>query len=237
MEERLAEPLLECRRLGRRDPRGDRWLVREISLQVLSGDRLALLGPSGAGKSVLLRLMALLDDPDEGEVCWRGSTVLPREVPSYRRQVMYVSQRPHLVEGTVRENLEVPFRLRIHRDRSFSYPETVSRLERLRRSADFLQLAAADLSGGEAQLVALLRTLQLGPQVLLLDEPTASADAATARMIETLVDEWARADCDRALVCVTHQLDQAERWTRRQLSLVDGRLERETRVGWEASQA
>jgi putative ABC transport system ATP-binding protein len=221
-------PVIEARAIGRRNPKGEGWLIRDVSVAVRPGDRLAVLGPSGAGKTVLLRALALLDPLDAGEIHWRGHAVPGGAVPSYRKQVIYLHQRPALLDGTVEDNLRHPFTLRSHRGKPFDRERVVELLVGLDRDPSFLEKSSRDLSGGESQIVALLRAIQLDPVVVLVDEPTASLDQATARSVEALLDRWlAAGDGERALVWVSHDLDQARRVTGRALNLRAGRLEPE----------
>ena len=106
--------LFQLKSIGRKKPQqqsGD-WLVREIDIDLASGERLALIGPTGAGKSVILRMMALLDEPDTGEVLWNGQPIANMDVPRFRRQAIYLHQRPYFADGTVEENLASPFKFR-----------------------------------------------------------------------------------------------------------------------------
>ena len=172
---------IEAAGIGRRDRKSGGWLIRDVSVSVDFGDRLGVLGPSGAGKTVLLRAMALLDPLDEGSIRWHGRAVRGEAVPGYRKQVIYLHQRPALLDGTVEDNLRHPFTLGAHRDRAFDAGRAEDLLARLGRERGFLAKSSRDLSGGEAQLVGLVRALQLDPAVLLLDEPTASLDPADDR--------------------------------------------------------
>ena len=194
------------------------------------GDRLGVLGPSGAGKTVLLRAIALLDPLDEGSIRWDGGAVRGEAVPEYRKQVIYLHQRPALLEGTVEDNLRHPFTLAAHRDRAFDPGRAEDLLARLGRDRGFLAKNSRDLSGGESQLVGLIRALQLDPAVLLLDEPTASLDPATTAAVEGMLGDWLAAEPDgRALVWVSHDAEQARRMTGRRLYLRAGRMESEER--------
>jgi putative ABC transport system ATP-binding protein len=224
----LEKPLVKACGLGRRKPGGDDWLLRGICCELRPGDRLAVIGPSGAGKTLLLRALALLDPLDEGVIQWRGQDISGQVVPSYRREVTYLHQRPALFEGSVEANLRHPFSLKINRDRSFDRERLLHLLDSLGRGPSFLAQASRDLSEGESQIVALLRTLQLEPTVLLLDEPTASLDEGTALAIEELVDHWlSEAPSERALLWVSHDQDQAHRIAHRRLRMMSGRLEPE----------
>jgi putative ABC transport system ATP-binding protein len=105
----------------------------------------------------------------------------------------------------------------------------VDLLHELGREPAFLAKSSRDLSGGEAQLVALVRAIQLEPVVLLLDEPTAALDPGTAAAVEGLLDRWLAArDNERALVLVSHDRNQTVRVTRRRLSLRAGHIEQES---------
>jgi putative ABC transport system ATP-binding protein len=219
---------LQVRGIGRRDPNGEDWLIRDVSFVLEPGERLAVLGATGAGKTVLLRALALLDPLHAGSIQWRGHAVRDEAVPSYRTQVVYLHQRPSLLDATVEDNLQHPYSFRANRGRRFDRERVLQLLEGLGRPATFLEKSSRDLSGGEAQIVALLRAVQLDPAILLLDEPTASLDSATARAVEGLIDHWfADGRGDRAFAWVSHDLDQASRLTDRILYMRYGLMESE----------
>ena len=227
--------LLEARGIGRRAPsrdgqRGDGtdaggpWLLESVSLTLGPGERLVVEGPSGAGKTLLLRALALLDPVERGEVLWRGAPVLDRAVPAFRRQVVYLHQRPALLEGSVETNLQRPFAFDTVGG-SYDRQRVTAMLARLGRGTDFLSKSVADLSGGEAQIAAMLRAMQLDPSVLLLDEPTAALDRDAVDAIERLVSQWQDgAREERAIVWVSHDGIQAGRVGDRTLRLAAGRI-------------
>ena len=137
----------------------------------------------------------MLDPLDAGSIRWQGRTVAGDGVPPYRRRAIYLHQRPALLDGSVEDNLRLPFDARGPPRPVGSIRRQVDDLlGRLGRDRSFLEKASRDLSGGEAQIVGLLRALQLDPAVLLLDEPTASLDQATAEAVEGLLDDWLAAD-------------------------------------------
>jgi putative ABC transport system ATP-binding protein len=217
--------LLEARNLGRRHPDGRRWLLQDLSLTIDGGTRCAVAGPSGAGKTLLLRALAGLDPLDTGQIAWNGCVVRRDALPAFRGAVVYLHQRPALLEEDVEAALHRPFALRAHRHRRFDRGRIVGLLERLGRDESFLTKRVGDLSGGEAQLTALLRTMQLDPSVLLLDEPTAALDPRTETAVEQLVTAWAAEDgAERAFLWVTHDAEQARRMGERTLVLDVGRL-------------
>lgn len=227
----MSAPILEAEGLGRRAPGGGPWLLRGVSLALGPGDRLGVEGPTGAGKTVLLRALALLDPVDRGEVRFRGRPVAERGVPAFRGRVAYLHQSPALAEGTVEENLHLPFDLAVHRDGGgagegarYDRGRAVDLLAALGRDEGFLAKERDDLSGGERQITALVRLLQLDPEVLLLDEPTASLDPDTTAWAEELLTGWVRAP-ERAWIWVSHDPEQGRRVADRRLRLAAGRIE------------
>jgi putative ABC transport system ATP-binding protein len=218
-------PLLEARHLGRRRPDGPGWLLEDVSLDIRAGGRLVVVGPSGAGKTLLLRSLALLDPLDSGTVRWRGRVVAGDQVPAFRSQVIYLHQRSALLDDSVRSALEKPLALQVHRDRRFDRDKIVGLLRLMGRDESFLDKLSRDLSGGEIQITALLRAIQLDPCLLLLDEPTAALDTQTTLAIEALLDGWVGQSSDgRAAVWVSHDAVQSQRVGRTTLRVAAGRL-------------
>lgn len=215
--------MLEARAIERRA--GGHRLLHRLSLAICGGERIALSGPSGAGKTVLLRALALLDPLDGGEIRLDGRPVEPAGVPAYRSRVGYLHQTPALAAGTVEANLRLPFTLGAHRHRRFDRDLILQTLGRLGRDERFLGRRRSELSGGEAQITALVRLLQLAPEVLLLDEPTAALDPESAELARRLLRDWQRGGDGRAYLWVTHDAALGGRVAERSLRLVDGRLE------------
>ena len=210
--EQAAMPLLSARGLGRRGATEADWLFRDISFEISPGDRLALVGPTGSGKSLVLRALALLDPLDEGEVHWRGRPISNPEVPEFRSQSIYLQQRSPVVEGTVEENLRIPYQLDLRQNLALPLDKATTLLERLGKDDSFLTTQTANLSGGERQIVALLRALLTDPTVLLLDEPSAALDPTATMALESLVESWfSEAPRQRAYVWVSHDPAQASR--------------------------
>lgn len=198
---------------------GGRWVWRDIEVVLRPGDRLALSGPSGSGKTLLLRALTALDALDEGTVALLGTPLERWSMPSYRTHVAYVPQRPVMVEGSVEDNLRLPFTLGAHAARAWDRVGICEALDRLGRGDGFLTQDALELSGGEQQLVALLRRLQLEPTVLLLDEPSASLDDDSGAALEALVDAWHDEAAERVSVWTSHRSEQLARVGDRTLRL------------------
>lgn len=208
-------PLLETERLTRLVD--GTAVVDAVSVTVSRGEVLAVVGPSGAGKSSFLRLLNRLDEPSSGSVYVDGVDYRELSPRTLRQRIGLVPQQPSLVPGTVWENV---VRGPTLRDEPVPEERTRELLERL-DIADYEAKDVSDLSGGEAQRVALTRTLVNDPDAFLLDEPTSNLDAGTESYVEALIREVV-ADFGIACVIVTHDPDQARRLADRVLSLEDG---------------
>jgi tungstate transport system ATP-binding protein len=196
-----------------------RCVLQIDRLEVASGEILALVGPTGAGKSTLLRLLAAVEAAASGKLRFGDTRLDGREVPrEVRQRVTLVFQRPLLLAGTVRANVE--YGLRLRRRRTTTEVQAVLDCLGLH---DLAERTARTLSGGEAQLVALARALVLETPVLLLDEPTNHLDPARVALVEQVVGD-AHRHRGVTVVWATHNLFQARRVSGRVALLLDGRL-------------
>ncbi len=197
---------------------GEKTLISGLSLALRPGEVVALTGPSGCGKTTLLRALAGLADPASGTVHFKGGEAGRNGWPVYRRQVLLVTQKPVLCEGSVEENLRRPFTYR-HAPGPFPRDRALAWLKQLRLDGgSFLGARARDLSVGEQQRVCLVRALLLEPAVLLLDEPTSALDAKVVLEVEEVLREEAHVRGLAALM-VTHHREQAVRCCDREIDL------------------
>ncbi len=198
---------------------GGHRLIDDLSLRFEDSGLSAIIGPNGAGKSLLLRLLHGLIAPSGGEVLWRGQAA---DETIRLRQAM-VFQRPVLLRRSVAGNLRYALR---HGRNGAAGASVGSSVEAWLTRANLLHLAdrpARLLSGGEQQRLALARALSRRPEVLFLDEPTASLDPTATLAIEELIGQ-ARAEGTKVIL-VTHDLGQAKRLADEILFLHRGRVE------------
>lgn len=200
--------------------------VDGISLEVRSGEFLALLGSSGSGKSSMLNLIAGLDRPTSGSVMVQDRDLarLSRDqLANYRLHVVgMVFQSFNLIPNmTVVENVELPLRF-AEVDRGQRQGLAREALERVGLKAR-LHHRPSELSGGEQQRTALARALINRPQLLLADEPTGNLDSHTGIEIMDMVRDFNR-ELGMTVVMVTHEKALAERYAQRMVFMADGKL-------------
>jgi putative ABC transport system ATP-binding protein len=200
--------------------------VDGVSLQVRSGEFVALLGTSGSGKSSLLNLIAGLDHPTSGSVIVEDKDLakLSREdLAKHRlRTVGMVFQSFNLVSRmTLAENVELPLRF-AEVDRGQRGALTQKALERVGLGSRITH-RPSELSGGEQQRAALARALINQPKLLLADEPTGNLDSHTGTEIMNFIREF-NESLGMTIVMVTHEKALAERYAKRMIFLADGKL-------------
>lgn len=182
-------------------------VLAPIDLAIAAGECVCLSGPSGSGKTLLLRAIADLD-PHAGEARCEGQCCAAMNAAAWRRQVALVPTESAWWTERVGDH--------------FTRIPEAARLERLGFTSDVLDWQVARLSSGERQRLALLRALQGGPRILLLDEATANLDAGHTARVEQLLDE----ECARglALFWVSHDPRQVARVADRYFVIEAGAL-------------
>lgn len=222
-----AKMVLRCDSLERSFQLGPEQLqiLKGVSLNVLAGERIAIMGASGAGKSTLLNMLGALDEPDGGEIWIAGRQVnglSEAERARLRNQSLgFVFQFHHLLpEFSALENVSMPLWLRGQSKKIAAEVahETLASVGLANRQHH----KPSELSGGERQRVAIARAIAGDPEVLMMDEPTGNLDRDNAtRVIELIEQLNQRTGC--ALILVTHDPQIAAHMDR-QFELVDGLL-------------
>ena len=203
----MSQALFTCQQVDVRY--GQVVALRDVSLQVMPGERVALVGANGSGKSSLLRLFHGLLQPVAGlAVCH----------PALRQAMVF--QRPHMLRTSVLNNVALGLWIK-GRPWAQAKQQALAALQRVNLAALALRHARS-LSGGQQQRVALARAWSLQPDVLLLDEPTASLDPHAKREVEALMAELAAEGI--SLVFASHNLGQVKRLATRVIYIERGRV-------------
>ncbi|MCY9660571.1 ATP-binding cassette domain-containing protein [Paenibacillus chondroitinus] len=199
-------------------------LFSDVSAIVETPVTIALIGTSGQGKTSLLRLLSLLDEPEEGELWLQNRSFRDWSPTEWRKHVVYVAQHAVMLQGTIEDNLRAASR--IHR-----VPFDQGRAEFLMASLGLEHLGwgknAGDLSGGEKQRIALIRALMLNAPVLLLDEVTASLDQNSKHAVEELLTDLHTQE-GVTMIWITHDIQQAQAISQRVWFMAEGTLLEDT---------
>ena len=204
---------------------GNKVVLDNVNLQVYQGEILALLGPNGSGKSTILKIMAFLDNPTNGELHFENENVNEKNIENLRKQSTLVFQKTTLFDASVYGN--VAYGLKIRKVPKSQQEEAVGEALKIVKLVGFEKRAARKLSGGEQQRVAIARALVLKTKLLLLDEPTANLDPKNARIIEEVIARINR-EYKTTIVLATHNMFQAEILPSRIALVNDGKI---TEVG------
>ncbi len=201
---------------------GTKTVLSIDDLSVAAGRLYALIGPNGAGKSTLLSILAFLSPPTEGEVYYAGERVdwEGSAARTHRLKVTLLHQSPYLFGGTVGAN--VAFGLKSRGVKGDAQRRIVADALDAVGLRGFAERKARELSGGEAQRVAMARALALAPEVLLLDEPLANIDRETAALLETVIASLPARGA--TVVMTTHDPDHPARLNGEAIFLDGGRV-------------
>ena len=176
----MANPILVFENVSRRFALagGDVIALASASCMIKAGDRIAVMGPSGSGKSTLMALMAQLDAPSSGSIAWPG---FPDGEAIRPKHIGLSFQTPSLIPAlTVVENVEVP--LLILGDKAETRARAIKALQYFELD-HFAERLPEELSGGQAQRVAMVRALVASPLLILADEPTGQLDQVTGQSV------------------------------------------------------
>jgi tungstate transport system ATP-binding protein len=202
---------------------GKREVLQDLNLSIGKGEVFTLIGPTGAGKTTLLRIVDLLEVPGAGEVYFDGKCI-PRSGKQrleIRRRMSFIHQKPQVFNLSVYDNVACGLGWRGEKKNRIA--EKVDHILEMVGLEGYRNRNARTLSGGEAQRVALARSLVLEPEVLLLDEPTANLDPISTAKIEQLISHIARQH-NTTMIMATHDMSQGQQLADRIGVLLSGRL-------------
>lgn len=198
-------------------------VLRDVSIDVADGERLALVGPTGAGKSTVAKLMARLYDPTQGTISFAGVDLRRATLESLRQRVVVVPQEGFLFGGSIADNVRIA-RADATDDELREALAAIGALERFETFEDGIHTEVRErgsrLSAGERQLVSLARAALVDPAVLVLDEATSSLDPGTEVIVERALDRLMQG---RTTIVVAHRLSTIQNANR--IAVIDaGRL-------------
>jgi tungstate transport system ATP-binding protein len=202
---------------------GERDVLQDLNLTIGRGEVFGLIGPTGAGKTTLLRIMDLLEIPSTGEIYFDGKCI-PRSGKQrleMRRRISFIHQKPQVFNLSVYDNVACGLRWRGEKKNRTT--EKVDHILEMVGLEGYKNRNARTLSGGEAQRVALARSLVLEPEILLLDEPTANLDPVSTVKIEQLISYVARQH-NTTMIMATHDMSQGQQLAHRIGVLLEGKL-------------
>lgn len=215
--------LLEIRNLTWQPADADRPIWADVSFEIAPGELVVLEGFSGSGKSTLLRAIVGLEEATSGTRWWQGEQISAENIRHFRHRAVYIHQTPVPIAPRVAENLDFP--RQISRELQGEEHNAMNEDEQ-RKMLDRFNLGDLDwsrrvdeLSVGERQRIAFVRCLTVRPQMLLLDEPTASLDPKNARQLENCVFEYLQSSPDRSAIWVSHDEAQRDRMADRTIDI------------------
>jgi len=200
---------------------GNKTVLDTVNLQIYEGEILALLGPNGSGKSTILKILAFIENPTDGEVTFQGEEVNFKNTEKERMQSTLVFQKTTVFGTSVYNN--VAYGLKLRKVPKETRDREVKKALELVKLTGFEKRNARKLSGGEQQRVAIARALVLNTKLLLLDEPTANLDPKNAGILEEVIETVNR-EKKTTIVMATHNMFQAEKLPHRIALMDEGKI-------------
>jgi UDP-glucose/iron transport system ATP-binding protein len=199
-------------------------IFKELSMKFGQGTLSVIQGRSGEGKSSLLKLMNRLEDPQSGEIRFKGRALSSYEPQVVRAAILYIQQTPEVISGTVKDNFMLPFTFKTNHKKAQPDVKTLlTYMNEFHLDNVPLERNATDLSVGQLQRICLIRGLLLSPEVILLDEPTSALDEESSRIVELNVVRLCR-EFGRTVIMVSHRKFDTEQITPVVYKLADGRI-------------
>jgi ABC-type multidrug transport system ATPase subunit len=201
-------------------------IIKNLSLSIRNNGINCLLGPNGSGKSMLVKTIALLFQPQSGEILWNAANIPllstnKKEIIQYRRQVSYMWQEPIFLNDSTYKNLELPLIYRgVEREIRISKIKTLAKEIGITKLLDSIP---RNLSTGQKQKISFLRSILSEPKILILDEPTSSLDPTNIKWFENYIKAYQQKS-KSLIIWVTHDIFQAQRISQQVFIMNDGSI-------------
>lgn len=197
----------------------NKTILKDITISINSGDYISIVGPSGCGKSTFLKLCCHLISPTEGSISYKNKSVMEHNPMELRKNVAYCFQTPYLFGQTVLDNISFPGSIR-------GAKTDLKRVEELfllfNLDKEYLHKEVKNLSGGEKQRIALIRTLLFQPEILLLDEVTSALDVDNTLIVENVMKSLNQDGT--TILWVTHNIEQSKKNANKILTIEAGEI-------------
>ena len=193
--------MLECRNLSLR--LNEQTIISRLNFRISSGEKILLKGPSGSGKTSILHLIMGFIPPIDGELIWKLADYNKLNISTIRRDIAWVPQNfSHLGSDSALTHIDNIFNYQINKASrpSLNYIRSIAEL--LDLTPEHLKKKFSQLSGGEAQRIAILTAILLNRELTLMDEPTSALDYRTADKAMNLI-----INSTKALICISHSSD------------------------------
>ena len=193
--------MLECRNLSLR--LNEQTIISRLNFRISSGEKILLKGPSGSGKTSILHLIMGFIPPTDGELIWKLADYNKLNISTIRRDIAWVPQNfTHLGSDSALTHIDNIFNYQINKASrpSLNYIRSIAEL--LDLTPEHLKKKFSQLSGGEAQRIAILTAILLNRELTLMDEPTSALDYRTADKDMNLI-----INSTKALICISHSSD------------------------------
>jgi putative ABC transport system ATP-binding protein len=192
-------------------------ILKDISLTINQGDFISIVGPSGSGKSTFLKLCSHLISPSSGNIIYHDKNFMEYNPTELRKSISYCFQSPYLFGDTVMDNIIFPFTLR---NAKFNKERVHQLFSSFKMNTDFLTKEVKNLSGGEKQRIALIRSLIFKPEILLLDEITSALDIDNTLIVEDVINSLNKEGT--TILWVTHNFEQSRKYANKILTIDSG---------------
>lgn len=192
-------------------------ILKGINLNIDEGDIISIVGPSGSGKSTLLKICSDLISATAGDIHYRDKNYKDYNPIELRKNISYCVQIPFLFGDTVYDNLSYPFKIR---KKEVDKTLVIEFLEKFNLDKSYIEKSVDSLSGGEKQRIALIRNLIFKPDILLLDEVTASLDPENSKVVENIIKDLNKSGT--TVLWITHDIAQSNSIFNKKITMENG---------------